>query len=102
VWRKTVRPWRNLGEFAKNRVMSNVVPFRRPAPPASRARCDVVSVADDLFAALDGLQDLSERAALMGRPAFEVEQTVQNLRDAVRAVERALDCLGEGSEAAPG
>lgn len=81
--------------------MSNVVPFRRPAPVISRARCDVISVADDLFAVLDDLQSLAERAALMGRPALEVERTVQNLLDAVGAVERALDCIGEGSEAAP-
>lgn len=81
--------------------MSNVVPFRRPAPVTSRARCDVISVADDLFAVLDDLQSLAERAALMGRPAIEVERTVQNLLDAVGAVERALDCIGEGSEAAP-
>lgn len=81
--------------------MSNVVPFRRPAPTALRARCDVVSVADDLFAALDGVEDLAERAALMGRPTVEVERTVQNLLAAVSALERALDCLGEGSEAAP-
>ncbi|GEO99604.1 hypothetical protein GCM10007887_12440 [Methylobacterium haplocladii] len=101
MWRKPASGWRNRGEFAKNRLMSNVVLFRRPAPPAARARCDVISVADDLFATLDGLQDLAERAALMGRPAIEVERTVRNLRDAVGALERALDCLGEGSEAAP-
>ncbi|MCE4223536.1 hypothetical protein HCU64_07220 [Methylobacterium sp. C25] len=82
--------------------MSNVVPFRRPAPVTVRPRCDVVSVADDLFAALDGLQDLAERAALMNRPACEVDAMVQGLLEAVGAVERALDCLGEGSEAAPG
>lgn len=81
--------------------MSNVVPFRRPTPRVLRARCDVISVADDLFAALDGVQDLAERAALMGRPSGEVELTVRNLRDAIGALERALDCLGEGSEAAP-
>jgi hypothetical protein len=81
--------------------MSNVVPFRRPEPAPSRARCDVISVADDLFAALDGLQDLSERAALMGRPAIEVQHIVKNVREAVTALERALDCLGEGNEAAP-
>lgn len=76
--------------------MSNVVPFRRSSPAAKRAGCDVVSVADDLFAALDQLQDLVERAAQMGRPAIEVERTVQNLLDATGAVERALDCIGEG------
>lgn len=76
--------------------MSNVVPFRRPVP-APRAGCDVVSVADDLFAALEQLQGLAERAALMGRPRIEIERTVQNLLDAVSAVERAVDCIGEGS-----
>lgn len=81
--------------------MSNVVPFRRPAPPAPPERCDVVAVADDLFAVLDTLHDLVARAALMGRPALEVEHTVQNLLNAVSAVERAVDCIGEGSEAAP-
>lgn len=77
--------------------MSNVVPFRRPEAPETRG--DVVAVADDLFALLDQLQDLSARAAQMGRPTREVERTVQNLLDAVTAVERALDCIGEGEEA---
>lgn len=79
--------------------MSNVVPFRlrAPAPPAPVS--DVVAVADDLFALLDHLQATSARAASMARPAREVERTVQNLLDAVTAVERALDCIGEGDEA---
>lgn len=80
--------------------MSNVVPFRRP--PAPETRSGVVAVADDLFAILDQLQDLSARAALMGRPTREIERTVQNLLDAVTAVERALDCIGEGEEAGQG
>ncbi|WP_375408736.1 hypothetical protein [uncultured Methylobacterium sp.] len=80
--------------------MSNVVPFRRPEAPETRV--DVVAVADDLFALLDQLQDLSARAAQMGRPTREVERTVQNLLDAVTAVERALDCIGEGQEAGQG
>ncbi len=81
--------------------MSNVVPFRRPQKPTTPARCDVIAVADDLFMVLDNLQALVERAALMNRPALEVERTVQNLLDAVSAVERAVDCIGEGNEAAP-
>lgn len=81
-------------------AMSNVVPFRRPE--ATETRGDVVAVADDLFALLDQLQDLSARAAQMGRPTREVERTVQNLLDAVTAVERALDCIGEGEEAGQG
>lgn len=81
-------------------VMSNVVPFRRPEPSPTRG--DVVAVADDLFSLLDQLQALSERAAAMGRPTREVERTVQNLLDAVSAVERALDCIGEGEEAGQG
>lgn len=80
-------------------AMSNVVPFLRrpPAPPA--VVTDVVAVADDLFALLEQLEAVSARAAGMGRPAREVERTVQNLLDAVTAVERALDCIGEGDEA---
>ena len=81
--------------------MSNVVPFRRPAARPLPERCDVVAVADDLFAVIDELRGLAERAALMRRPAIEVERTVQNLLDAITAVERAVDCIGEGSEAAP-
>ena len=81
--------------------MSNVLPFRRPLSAASRAGCDVVSVADDLFAVLDQLQDLARRAALMDRPAIEVERTVQNLLDAAGAVERAVDCIGEGAGPEP-
>lgn len=79
--------------------MSNVVPFRRRQPAALPGRCEVVAVADDLFAVLEQLQAVSQRAALMGRPSIEVERTVQNLLDAVTAVERALDCIGEGDEA---
>ena len=79
--------------------MSNVVPFlRRPADPPV-VNSDVVAVADDLFALLEQLEIVGARAAAMGRPAREVERTVQNLLDAVTAVERALDCIGEGDEA---
>lgn len=81
--------------------MSNVVPFRRPISLASRAGCDVVAVADDLFAVLDQLQDIAARAALTGRPAIETERTVQHLLDAISAVERAVDCIGEGGAATP-
>lgn len=81
--------------------MSNVVPFRRPQPARSSAD-DVVAVADDLFAVLEDLQGLVERAAMTGRPAIEIERTVQNLLDAVSAVERAVDCLGEGCDTVPG
>lgn len=82
--------------------MSNVVPFLR-RPPASPLRgCDVFSVADGLFAALEQLQTLSACAAMMERPRLEVERTVQNLLDAVDAVERALDCIGEGDEVGQG
>ena len=79
--------------------MSNVVPFRRPQP--TRSTNDVVAVADDLFAVLEDLQGLVERAAVTGRPAIEIERTVQNLLDAVSAVERAVDCLGEGCDPLP-
>lgn len=82
--------------------MSNVVPFLRRPAPSPLEGCDVVSVADGLFAVLEDLQTVSERAALMGRPRREVERTVQNLLDAVSAVERALDCIGEGDEAGQG
>lgn len=81
--------------------MSNVVPFRRPEPPEPRRGCDVVSVADDLMDVIARIEDLAGRAARMGRPAIEVERTVQNLLDSLGATERALDCLGEGNEAAP-
>ncbi|GBU16448.1 MULTISPECIES: hypothetical protein [Methylobacterium] len=81
--------------------MSNVLPFRRPEP-VRLARCEVVSVAGDLLDVLERLEDLSARAAAMGRPPREVECTVQNLLDAVGAVERALDCIGEGDEAGRG
>lgn len=81
--------------------MSNVLPFR-PRQTATRlARCEVVSVAGDLLTLLDQLEDVSTRAAAMGRPVREVERTVRNLRDAVSAVERALDCIGEGEQVAP-
>ena len=81
--------------------MSNGLPFRprRAAPPL--ARCEVVTVAGDLLTLLEQLEDVSARAAAMGRPAIEVERTVQNLLDAVSAVERALDCIGEGEQQAP-
>lgn len=59
-------------------------------------------MAGDLLDILEQLEGLSARAAAMGRPAMEVERTVQNVLDAVSAVERALDCIGEGGEAAPG
>lgn len=80
-------------------AMSNVIPFRsRPSPPAPAVH-DVVAVADDLFAVLEHLQAVGARAAAMKRPRREVETTVRNLLDAVTAVERALDCIGEGDEA---
>lgn len=79
--------------------MSNVIPFLRRTPAPRASVSDVVAVADDLFALLEHLQATSARAASMGRPAREVERTVQNLLDAVTAVERALDCIGEGDEA---
>ena len=82
--------------------MSNVVPFRRRPPPAQLARCEVVAVAGDLLDILEQLEGLSARAAAMSRPALEVERTVRHVLDAVGAVERALDCIGEGDEAAPG
>jgi len=79
--------------------MSNVIPFRRrPAPPAP-AVTNVVAVADDLFALLEHLEAVGARAAAMDRPRREVDGTIRNLLDAVTAVERALDCLGEGDEA---
>ncbi|MCJ2062537.1 hypothetical protein MKK63_07440 [Methylobacterium sp. J-088] len=81
--------------------MSNVLPFRPRANVARLARCEVVTVAGDLLELLDQLEDVSARAAAMGRPAREVERTVQNLLDAVSAVERALDCIGEGEQSAP-
>ncbi len=82
--------------------MSNVVPFRRRPPPAQLARCEVVAVAGDLLDILEQLEGLSARAAAMSRPALEVERTVRHVLEAVGAVERALDCIGEGDEAAPG
>ena len=77
--------------------MSNVVPFRKPARATPCAGCDVVTIADDLFEILDDLQDLMARTSSMDRPSIEVERTVQNLLDAIGAVERAVDCIGEGS-----
>lgn len=82
--------------------MSNVVPFVRPKAAPAPQISNVIAVADDLFAALELLQGVSERAAAMGRPRREMEHTVRNLEDAVRAVERALDCIGEGDEAGRG
>ncbi len=83
--------------------MSNVVPFRRPLADARRAGCDVVSVADDLLTLVDEVHALVDRAAHMRRPAIEVERTVQNLLDAVGALERAVDGIGEGGgDAMPG
>ncbi|WP_342106740.1 hypothetical protein [Methylobacterium sp. SI9] len=81
--------------------MSNVLPFRPRANVARLARCEVVTVAGDLLALLDQLEDVGARAAAMGRPAREVERTVQHLMDAVSAVERALDCIGEGEQSTP-
>ncbi|MCJ2008045.1 hypothetical protein MKK70_01030 [Methylobacterium sp. E-041] len=81
--------------------MSNVLPFRPRTPVQQLARCEVVAVAGDLLTLLEQLEDVSARAAAMGRPALEVERTVQHLLDAVSAVERALDCIGEGEQAAP-
>jgi hypothetical protein len=81
--------------------MSNVLPFRPRANVARLARCEVVTVAGDLLELLEQLEDVSARAAAMGRPAREVERTVQHLLDAVSAVERALDCIGEDEQSAP-
>ena len=82
--------------------MSNVVPFRMLRSPARQPGCDVVAVADDLIEMLDEAHSLVRRAAHTGRPARDVERTVQHLLDAVSALERALECLGEGSDSAPG
>ena len=82
--------------------MSNVLPFRPRRTAACLARREVVTVAGDLLALLEQLEELRDRAAAMDRPALEVQRTVQNLRDAVSAVERALDCIGEGGQVAPG
>jgi hypothetical protein len=81
--------------------MSNVLTFRQRQPAAQLARCEVVAVAGDLLGLLEQLEAVSARAAAMGRPSLEVQRTVQHLLDAVTAVERALDCIGEGDEAAP-
>ena len=89
----------NPGLFGRQPVsMSNVVPFRQRPPVAQLARCEVVAVAGDL---LTLLENVCARAAATGRPALEVERTVQHLVDAVSAVERALDCIGEGEQAEP-
>lgn len=82
--------------------MSNVVPFLRRRTVPQPASCEVVAVADDLFALLEDLQAVSARAAAMDRPPREVEHIVQSLLDAVTAVERALDGIGEGDEAGRG
>ncbi len=82
-------------------VMSNILPFRPRPAVATLARCEVVAVAGDLLVLLEQLEDVSARAAAMGRPAKEVERTVQHLLDAVSAVEHALDCIGEGEQVAP-
>lgn len=81
--------------------MSNVLPFRLRPTVTRLARCEVVTVAGDLLTLLEQLEDVSARAAAMGRPTLEVERTVQYLLDAVGAVERALDCIGEGEQFAP-
>lgn len=78
--------------------MSTIVPFRRPAPRQPvRSDCDVAAVASDLLAVLEQLEGLVDRAAVMDRPRLEVERSVQHLLDAISAVERASDTLGEGS-----
>ena len=76
--------------------MSTIIPFRRPKS-APRAACDVAAVASDLLSVLDQLEGLVERAAAMDRPPLEVERSVQHLLDAIGALERASDTLGEGS-----
>ena len=81
--------------------MSNVLPFRPRRTVAPLARCEVVAVAGDLLDLLEQLEGVSARAAATGRPSIEVERTVQHLLDAVTAVERALDCIGEGEQVAP-
>lgn len=81
--------------------MTNVLPFRSRQTATRLARCEVVTVAGDLLVLLDQLEDVRIRAAAMGRPALEVKRTVENLLDAVSAVERALDCIGEGEQVAP-
>ena len=96
------RPLANPGGFEREpSAMSNVVPFRQRPPVAQLARCEVVAVAGDLLTLLEQLEDVCARAAATGRPALEVERTVQHLLDAVSAVERALDCIGEGEQAEP-
>jgi hypothetical protein len=78
-------------------AMSTIIPFRRPAPATpARAGCDVAAVAGDLLVVLDQLEELVARAADMDRPRIEVECSVQHLLDAISAVERASDTLGEG------
>lgn len=79
-------------------AMSTIIPFRRPAPPTpARTGCDVAAVAGDLLVVLEQLEGLVARAAHMDRPRIEVERSVQHLLDAISAVERASDTLGEGS-----
>ncbi|WP_096487784.1 hypothetical protein [Methylorubrum populi] len=78
-------------------AMSTIIPFRRPAPATPvRTGCDVAAVAGDLLVVLDQLEGLVARAAHMDRPRIEVERSVQHLLDAISAVERASDTLGEG------
>ena len=77
--------------------MSTVVPFRKPTPATrNRAGRDAAAVAADLLGVLDQLEALVERAAAMDRPPIEVERSVQHLLDAIGAVERASDTIGEG------
>ncbi|GJE76296.1 hypothetical protein [Methylorubrum suomiense] len=79
--------------------MSTVVPFRKLKPATHRrAASDAAAVASDLLELLDQLESLVERAAAMNRPQIEVERSVQHLLDAISAVERASDTIGEGSE----
>ncbi len=80
--------------------MSNVLPFRPRPAVATLARCEVVAVAGDLLTLLEQLEDVSARAACHRPPPIEVERTVQHLLDAISAVERALDCVGEGEQVA--
>ena len=78
--------------------MSTVVPFRRPTyAKRNRAGSDAAAVASDLLGLLDQLEGLVERAAAMDRPPLEVERSVQHLLDAIGAVERASDTIGEGN-----
>lgn len=77
--------------------MSTVVPFRKPKPATRlRAASDAAAVAGDLLGILEQLEGLVERAAAMDRPPIEVERSVQHLLEAIGAVERASDTIGEG------